>query len=249
MSRRIVEEGAPGVPIWVLSFGDMITNLLAFFILLQSFSHAQRAELLQRGEGPVTSTIADFGGGPLWLIGRRPEPEYGFKRRRYAVEADPDNLGLERIIDAEDETIRKLFDDLRRSMDTRTSDLRKGPVRVFPTAIRFPANDADLDPSAQSLLTSFAQELLQDPAAPRLDIYVIGLAADAAGRPGQFILSARRAQAAREFLQIVLPLELKAGGSRVFSWGIGSGLEGPGALAAANPPHIVIAVIESQAEE
>ncbi|MBM4019537.1 MAG: hypothetical protein FJ288_14665 [Planctomycetes bacterium] len=249
MSRRIAEDAGPGVPIWVLSFGDMITNLLAFFILLQSFSHAQRAELLQVGHETSSSVMAFLDGLPKWLVGKRPEVKFGFRLRKHTVESDPQNAAPERIIDAEDEQLRKLFDDLRRALGPETSDLRRGKVRIVAAPPVFGPGAATLGPEGRDFLATLASDLPQDPAAPHLDVYAIGLADDAADRPQQFTLSAMRALAAAEALQACMPGELRSAGTRVFSWGIGSGREGPRGLSGPSAAQVVIAVVESEAKE
>lgn len=238
----------PSVPIWVLSFGDMITNLLAFFILLQSFSSPQKAELLQTGDAPITTTAADFG-GMQWLFGRKSSQGWEYRLRKYSMEENPENLTLERVIDAEDEQIRKLFDDLRRSSDTRSSNDRKGATRVFLTPIRFAASGATLDAPAKDFLVTLASELTQHSAAPRLDISVIGTAQDADTLKAQYILSARRAQAVHDYLAEILPPDLVAGGTKVASWGAGVVREQGSLTAGSAPPSIVIAVAANESEE
>jgi outer membrane protein OmpA-like peptidoglycan-associated protein len=191
----------------------------------------------------------DLSGVPRWLLGFRPQPCLGFQPRKYAVEPDPDNLAPERIIDAEDEKIRKLFDDLRRSISTEVSDLHRGAMRIIPTPILFQAGAAALSPQDADFLTTLAAELPQDPSAPKLDIYVIGFAPDTPGRQQQCILSALRAQAVYDALNSILPPELRTGGTRLFSWGAGSGREGPHALTALRQPHIVVAVRDCESQE
>jgi hypothetical protein len=257
MTRRRKEEGhGEKAPLWILSFGDMITNFLAFFILMQSFSSSQRADLLQTGDGNATAMVADFGGAPRWLVGKRPEPEFGARPQKHPVEEDPNNLAPERIIDAEDEQIRKLYDDIRRAMRTQASDLKRGTTRIVPTPITFAPGEAAIGPEVCDFLTTLGADLLQDPAAPGLDLYVIGMAPDplprvppADLRRAQYILSAQRAQAVHEALSATLPPELRAGGSQVLSWGIGSGREGVRGLTGPRQPQIVIAVVESQHKE
>ena len=38
MAKRRKKPEAPGVPEWVVTYGDMMTLLLCFFVLLQAFS-------------------------------------------------------------------------------------------------------------------------------------------------------------------------------------------------------------------
>lgn len=237
----------PGVPIWILSFGDMITNLLAFFILLQSFSHTQRAELLQTGDAPITTSITDLG-GPQWLFGKRQDRPGDHRQKMHAMEADPDNPTPERIIDAEDENIRKLFDDLRRQAETQTSDGPRGRTRLFPTPLRFADAGSRLDAEAVDFLTTLSAELTQGRSSGRRDFYVVGMAPEAPTPKDQHILSAQRAQAVRECLARNLAGEL-ARGSRLMAWGVGSGARGMNRATASPSPEIVIAVVESARED
>ena len=38
MARKKKEESAPGAPLWLVTYGDMVTLVLTFFVLLFSFS-------------------------------------------------------------------------------------------------------------------------------------------------------------------------------------------------------------------
>jgi len=242
--RKVVQEEAPSVPIWILSFGDMITNLLAFFILLQSFSRVQKAEVCQVGDAPVTASLTDFG-GPKWLFGKRQSPESRHRQQKYPTVADPGSDDMERIIDAEGERIRELFDGLRRDVETRSADAPKGMTRLFPTPIVFAPGQATLDAGATAFLNTLAAELGQSPALDRLTVYVIGSAADAPDTKAQFVLSAQRAGAVREHLARLPALDVVAAQARLLAWGTGArtGALG-GTTVAARPPSIVIAVFE-----
>jgi chemotaxis protein MotB len=37
MARKKKEESAPGAPLWLVTYGDMVTLVLTFFVLLFSF--------------------------------------------------------------------------------------------------------------------------------------------------------------------------------------------------------------------
>ena len=38
MARKRKEESSPGAPLWLVTYGDMVTLVLTFFVLLFSFS-------------------------------------------------------------------------------------------------------------------------------------------------------------------------------------------------------------------
>lgn len=44
MFKQKEKDPEPGAPMWVLSYGDMVTNLLTFFVLLVAFSSTQEAK-------------------------------------------------------------------------------------------------------------------------------------------------------------------------------------------------------------
>jgi len=248
MKRHRIVESEAKAPIWILSFGDMITNLLAFFILLQSFSHCQRGEIGEVGDLHTGDHMVDMGGAGKWMFDRGPGPSFKFKQRRYAVESDPDAGQPQRIIDAEDEQIRKLFDDLRRAMDTRTSDQPPPLTRIVTTPIRFNPSEAALDAPAMDFLATLVSELGQDMQTDQADVYVFATAPDAASTKEQFILSARRAQVVRDRLARNFVEKPSGTSSRLLARGIGAGHWGVNA-AAISPPSVVIAVVSPVRKE
>jgi flagellar motor protein MotB len=257
MSKRQPQEESAGekAPLWILSFGDMITNFLAFFILMQSFAHAQKADLLQTGETGGKVNVGNLGSAPGWLMGKNTQPEFGFWQRKHPMETDTSNLTIERVMDAEDEEIRKLFDDLRRSAKTDASGRDRARTQLFPTPIRFAPTSAVLDAAAMDYLATFASELGQAAGKDQSSIYVIGTAAEAATDQAAIVVSALRAQAVRDCLARNLPSDGRGDTGRVLSWGMGRTAAGSkaaaalGASASASPPTIIIAVVEQTREE
>jgi len=236
-----------GTPAWLISFTDMITLLLSFFILLQAFSTTRDPELFQRGQGGFRRAIQGFG-VPDWLWGKRDAPRRDFTLRKHPVEEAPDNQDRRRIIDAEDEKIRRVFEDLRRLHRVQSSDYTGPPARLLATPIAFDQGGTRLRPADHEYLTDFTAEL--GGRGDDLLIYVIGLAPDAAGRPDRWVLSARRAAAVRDYLFAHLPEHLREGGTRVDSWGAGTA--GPDLVVPQNGPHqtfIVLAMMEAPRKE
>jgi outer membrane protein OmpA-like peptidoglycan-associated protein len=243
------EEKGEKAPLWILSFGDMVTNFMAFFILMQTFANTQKSDFLQTGESVASFVAFPAGsGGPSWLFGRRPGMGREFGISKYAVEGDPDNAAPERIIDPDDDKLRKAFDDIRRESDTQAADVPAGRMRFFVTPIQFAAGQDSLDASALDFLSGMVAELEQITRDSRRCIYIVGAAPEAAPSKDQLLLSARRAQAVREALAQRLSPETRGDGSRLMAWGIGAGRQGLGAMDV-QPPSIVIAVQEAGSGE
>lgn len=55
------EEQKEGAPAWMVSFGDMMTLILTFFILLVSMSKEQQEGLVAKGVGSFLVSIRSFG--------------------------------------------------------------------------------------------------------------------------------------------------------------------------------------------
>jgi len=226
----------------------MITLLLSFFILLQAFASTQDPALFQRARGGFLRAIKGFG-VPHWLFGEEDTPRREFTLRKHPVEDDPTNLDRRRIIDADDEKIRRVYEDLRRLQRTRASDYTGQPARLLATPIRFDRSRAHLVTAGRAYLADFAADLRGGSGAPPL-IYVIGLAPDAADPADGWRLSARRAAAVAACLREHLPEPLKARGARVDSWGAAS--VGPGLDVSRPGPHqtfIVLAMMEAPRKE
>ncbi len=89
MARKKKEESAPGAPLWLVTYGDMVTLVLTFFVLLFSFSSidVQKFEMMimsfqgalgfMPGGKSVQQDPAVFGGQPATQAGesRRVTPD------------------------------------------------------------------------------------------------------------------------------------------------------------------------------
>lgn len=236
-------------PGWLVSFTDMITLLLSFFILLQAFAQERDPDLFYKGQGGFRRAIAGLG-IPDWLFGQRETPFFGHTTYKHPMEEDEENLQMRRVIDAGGEKIRKFFDDLRRLVDTKVSDYEGEPVRLLNTTITFAHSDADLDESAKAFLLKFAADLRQHTGDAARCVHVIGLAPDQTAPRARWMLSARRAMAVEAFLTRILSAELKDRGTRIDAWGGGPGASWYGrAKQGPQNAFILLAIMESCTEE
>lgn len=243
-SQRVKESSAK-VPAYIVTFSDMVTLLLTFFVMLLSLAHVQDPELFNKGRDSFVQSMRNLGLGILY--NRKRAPQFGQVKIKYFIET-PDKLFTGRSIHAKEEEIRRVFKNLSRSMKTLPSQIVAQKTNFSITNIRFPPGEATLNEPAKRFLTEFCLDLQQSTGrltvgsgSRPIKLYVLGLAGDVPNEAQQWILSARRAQAAADFLQAHLP---SASNWPVYSWGAGPG----GDWVEQNSPiskqsHILIAVL------
>lgn len=219
MPKRVKEDGKK-LPAWIVSFTDMITLLLSFFILLQAFASTRDPELFQQGQGGFRRAIEGLG-IPDWLWGKRDAVRRDFALHKYPTEEDPENLERQRVLDAEDERIRRVFDEMSRLQQMQVSDHRGRPARLMATPIRFDRGQADLRPATRQYLADFAADL-RSHSAPLPHVYVIGLAPDTTDVTEGYRLSALRAAGVRACLWKHMPKLSSLPRAPVDSWGAGN---------------------------
>jgi len=146
---RLQEETTPGAPAYMVSFGDMMTLILTFFILLVSLSKTQDAGLLAQGVGSFIVAIESHG-----LPGIMPESErkevFEHLRRRFNLppEDDPDRRADP--LDAADlELIRS------RAVEA----LKPHDETGFPRVALFEADSAALTDEAREYLERLASSM------------------------------------------------------------------------------------------
>ena len=210
------------VPGWIVSFTDMVTLLLAFFVLLLTLAKDRDPELFFIGQGSFRRAIAGLG-IPSLFPGKLPKIRQQYRRIVYCMDEDPNNITAERTIDDEQEQIAKLFHELRSQIETSTSDTQEKVISASATPIRFADSQAKLDKSAQAYLSSFAANLTESIGARAVRVEVIALAAREPTRARQWRLSAQRAAAVERYLTKALSAEINKHGWQVGSRGAGAG--------------------------
>jgi chemotaxis protein MotB len=227
--RHTTLEEPPKVPAYIVTYSDMTTLLLTFFVMLLSLASVQDPELFNMGRGSFIQSVRGLGLGMLY--GRKPRPDFGHTKIKYFI-STPDKPLLTRTIDAKEEELRRIFQKVNRSMTTMPSQIVAERTNFSVTNIRFSPGESRLDESAKKFLKEFCLGLQQNADSKTGTLYVLGLADEPAeggmdpaqsfapAGKEQWILSARRAQAVADFLGTVLSAR---GGWRIYSWGAGPG--------------------------
>jgi len=214
---RAVGEDNPKVPAYIVTFSDMVTLLLTFFVMLLSLSQVQDEELFHKGRNSFLRSIGKLGLG--MLPGRKVRPYFGEVKIKYFI-SNPDKTFEGRTIDAKREELRRIFQKVNHSMTTMPSKIVAQKSNFAVTNIRFSPVGATLNEAAKGYLTKFCLDLQHSAGSEAVKLYVLGLAGDESTEKEQWILSAKRSQAVADFLQEILP-----SGSKwpIYSWGAGPG--------------------------
>ena len=215
--RAKAEQKAPKVPAYIVTFSDMVTLLLTFFVMLLTLAKVQDPELFNTGRDAFRLSIRNYGLG--MLFGRRVSPDLGEVKTKYFIK-ESDKIVELRTIDARREDVRRKLKKIKHSMDTMPSQIVAKTTNFSVTNISFSPGDTVLNKPAENFLKRFCLDLQQSAPVGAVRLYVLGLAGQERTEQSQWILSAKRAQAAADFLNRSLPSELNW---PVYSWGAGPG--------------------------
>ena len=233
------EEPKTQVPGYIVTFSDMITLLLTFFVMLLSMAETQvEQHKFEKGIYSFRQSIADFGVSGM-LLSRSNSAAFEHPQVYHRVDAgqdEPEN----RSIDAKTEMLRRLLMDIEEMMEISPSHITGTQTVPFLTTIRFSAGSWELNPQDRQTLKKLTEQFKvsfahQDPV-----IYVLALAADVPESQAWGV-SARRGQAVAD----VIRQELKEEATwPIFSWGAGTGGQWVGHSGLVTPQtHILITVL------
>ena len=228
--RLTIAESGQKVPGYIVTFSDMVTLLLTFFVMLLSLADVQDPELFNKGRDAFVRSIKFIGLGALF--GRKEMPDLGSYKPKYHI-TEPDDSLDHRTIDAKTLELRMIFQKLKEMMIITPSQISPKKTNYSVANVHFSSGSAELNESAKKYLTEFCRDLRQNAIQNTSELYVLGLAADAGTEREQWLLSANRAQAVADFIRNTLSTESpdftqsSIFGKRpkwsVYSWGAGPG--------------------------
>ncbi|MHC4561689.1 MAG: flagellar motor protein MotB [Planctomycetota bacterium] len=222
--KKIQGDGeGPNVPTWIVSFSDMITLLLSFFVLLQTCTRVRSEELFLVGQGSFRAAVRGLG-IPTWLLGRRSLPKLKHSRSFFIPEEkDKDEEIRNEVFDADDEKIRAAFKEMQRQMTTEASDLQLKQIDLKGFQLTFTDEGDGLSSDDRRQLVALAERVRAAVIQRRVSVYVIGFAIEDDPDQRGLVISAERAGAVEQFLRRQFASEIKQLEWDIFSWGAGEG--------------------------
>lgn len=217
--RQVPKDSKPKVPSYIVTFSDMVTLLLTFFVMLLCMATTSDPEMYNISRDAFVEHINTFGLG--MLSGTELSPDFRAVKVKHFIE-NSDEIVPVRTIDVNEENVRRIFKKVAQTMTTQPSQIVAKKTNFSVTNIVFSSGEAVLNTSAEKFLTQFAMNLQQDNGLEKVKLYVLGLACDEKTEKRRWILSAERAQSVAEFLNGVFPAQFHC---PVYSWGAGSGGE------------------------
>jgi chemotaxis protein MotB len=228
--RLTIEDGGPKVPGYIVTFSDMVTLLLTFFVMLLSLANVQDPELFDKGRDAFLESIRCIGLGVLF--GKENVPRFGDIKNKYSI-SNPDETTDRRTIDAKAEELRRILEKLKQTTTIVPSQIAAKKSNFSIANVHFSPGRADLDESARKFLRGFCLDLQQNSGRKPVELYVLGLASDGKSDKDNWLLSSKRAEIVADFLKGTLSTA-GAGQSRrgladgqskwsVYSWGAGPG--------------------------
>lgn len=219
MNVKFPEEPKKGAPAFIVTFSDMITLLLTFFLMLLSMAEEQCVtEKFKKGQTSFRQALAGFGmegfmkGGSSGSTLSNPATKYKVDQKSDETE--------DRTPEVETEMLTRIIHEIERSMKISPSQITGNSSNFTVTDIHFDKGGWTLNDAAKEYLTKYCNDVQEVYFNEQPIIYIVGLAAKESDQNQQFVVSARRAQAVTDFIKSKLSKEARW---PVFCWGAGNG--------------------------
>ncbi|MBN2270471.1 MAG: hypothetical protein JXN61_07650, partial [Sedimentisphaerales bacterium] len=108
--KRLIPELLPSkVPGYIVTYSDMVTLLLTFFVMLLTLANRQDPELFNNGRDSFVRSLRYFGLG--MFFGRQDMPVLGNSKKRYYIDAK-EQATARRTLDSEKEMVRRILEQI-----------------------------------------------------------------------------------------------------------------------------------------
>jgi hypothetical protein len=242
------EEQGEKAPLWMISFADMISLLMAFFVMLLTMATTRSGKLCETGMGVFERSIEGFRDsiasfGIPGVLGEK--KSLGFERgmRHFSVEGANEEADGQRLIDAGEERTKRLFQQLRTRAAATPSSIRGSQALCDTAPIIFDRDACELRTDDNRYLARFCADLKASGSLEGMTLVVVGAAPEATTFRDRWTLAARRARVVAEQLR----KELTNTPVTVVSWGTADASAWSKELPSSNRQvHILLSVLRKK---
>jgi len=234
------EEIFVGAPAYIVTFSDMITLLLTFFVLLLAMADERNESLYKDGQSAFKRAVAGFGMSGI-LFSKSDGSQFEHPLVKYRVRKGNDATE-DRSIDSETEMVRRVILDLEYLMKISPSQITASSKTFTAIDTHFEPGSWELNESAKQFLNKYSRQIQENFVNQPLAFYVVGMAGSEKPGKQQWTVSGNRAQAVADHLKN----ELSQSDWPVYSWGVGPGGDWTGAsgLISKNSQIMIVMLID-----
>ena len=215
--KKASEESQSGAPAYIVTFSDMITLLLTFFVLLLAMADEQNEVLYEDGQTAFKRAVAGFGLSGI-LFNKSDGSQFEHPLVKYRVSKGNDATE-DRSINSETEMIRRVILDLEYLMKISPSQITASSKTFTAINTHFEPGSWELDESAKQFLNKYSRQIQESFVNQPLAFYVVGMAGSEKPGKQQWTVSGNRAQAVADHLKN----KFSESAWPVYCWGVGPG--------------------------
>lgn len=205
------------VPGYIVTFSDMVTLLLTFFVLLLSLADTQDQELIDKGRDSFNQAIRSYGLG--MLVGQKNVEDLGEVKIMYNVKPTGDEADNQRTISATEDRTEGAFLDLIRNMNALPSQIEATDVDFMVANVKFEKGQYLLDESSKKFLRGYCSGFRDSHTLNSTKFYILGIASDTPERQSWYV-SAKRAKVVADYMRSNMPSGYNW---PIYNWGAGQG--------------------------
>lgn len=180
------------VPAYIVTFSDMVTLLLTFFVMLLSLANDQDPAMFNAGKASFIRAIDTMGLG--LMMGPKVGNQFNIDRPKYKIEEEEPKQDT-RTIDPEQQRLQKSIRKLSEYLQNESKNKNNYSNHTIITSILFSPGTTALPQNAMDYLDTLSQDFRTS---TNISLYVVGLPTE---NKADMATASRRAEKTASYLK------------------------------------------------